>query len=157
MRRAIGGTMYPLRKRATVAALVVALAVTPILSGCSLQGIVQGATGGKVDLGGASMPAGFPSEVPVISGDVQFGGSVGDDSGRVYNVTIKAGGGSPIDAIKSQLEGAGFTNQTDIGGVTSDGGTLIYTSDAWGVLVVVGKDGSDWIASYTVTTADKGN
>jgi len=148
--------MSTLRKRiAAPIALVIALAIAPALSGCSISDIIQGATGGAVDVGGTSVPDGFPAEVPLVDGTVQFGGSVGDDTGRVFNVTIKVTGGNPYDGIKAALEGAGFTDNGTIGGSSAEGGTLIYTNDNWGVLVVVGKDGNDFVVNYTVTSTNQ--
>lgn len=153
--------MNTLRKRVVAPiAIALALAITPALSGCfanPIEGIIEGATGGDVDLGGNTIPEGFPTEVPVIDGEIQFGGSIAEGTSKVFNVTVKVSGDSPVDAIKSDLEGAGFTTQTEFSGDPNEGGTLIYTSDAWGVLVVVGKDpnGSDWIVNYTVTSAEQ--
>jgi hypothetical protein len=152
--------MNTMRKRITVPlAIVLALAITPALSGCfgnPLEQIIEGATGGDVDLGGKAIPDGFPTnEVPLIAGEIQFGGSIGTADAKVYNVTFKVTGASPVDAIKAQLEGAGFTTETEFSGDGAEGGTLIYTSPAWGVLVVVGKDSNAWIVNYTVSSADQ--
>ncbi len=151
--------MSTLRKRSTAAlAIVIALAITPALSGCfgnPIESIIEGATGGDVDLGGTSLPDGYPAtEVPVIPGEILFGGSLGNAEGKIYNVTIRVTDGTAIEAIKSQLEAAGFVSQGELGGATADGGTYIATTDKWGVLVVVSKDGdSGFIANYTVTSA----
>lgn len=151
--------MSTLRTRFTVpVAIIIAIAITPALAGCfgnPIESIIEGATGGQVDLGGTSVPDGFPNEVPLASGEVLFGGSLSDGTSKVFNVTMKVTGGSPVDAIKAQLEGAGLASQADIGGVTQDGGTLVYASDAWGVLVVIAKDGSDWTVNYTVTSSEQ--
>lgn len=138
-------------------AVALALVITPSLSGCfgnPIESIIEGATGGDVDLGGTSVPEGYPtSEVPLVSGEVLFGGSLGNADGKIFNVTIKVTGPEALDQIKTQLEGAGFTSQADLGD-TSAGGTYIASTDAWGVLVVVSEDGSNgWIANYTVTAA----
>jgi hypothetical protein len=152
--------MSTLRKSSTAAiAIVIALAITPALSGCfgnPIESIIEGATGGDVDLGGTTLPDGFPaSEVPVIPGEIVFGGSLGNDEGKVYNVTIKVADGLAIEQIKSQLEAAGFESQGEFGGATADGGTFIGTTDKWGVLVVVAKDGDNgFIANYTVSSAE---
>lgn len=151
--------MSTLRKRSTAAlAIVIALAITPALSGCfgnPIESIIEGATGGDVDLGGTSLPDGYPAtEVPVIPGEILFGGSLGNAEGKIYNVTIRVTDGTAIEAIRSQLEAAGFVSQGELGGATADGGTYIATTDKWGVLVVVSKDGdSGFIANYTVTSA----
>lgn len=152
--------MKSLRTRVTAPiAIALALLITPALSGCfgnPIEGIIEGATGGDVDLGGTSLPDGYPaSEVPVISGEILFGGAIGNDQGKVYNVTIKVADASALDAIKAQLEGVGFTSEAGFGGSTADGGTYIAKTDKWGVLVVVSQDGQNgFVANYTVTSAD---
>ena len=150
--------MSTMRKRVTVSiALLIALAVTPALSGCfgnPIESIIEGATGGDVDLGGAGIPDGYPTaEVPLIDGEVIYGASVGNEEGKVWNVTIKVADLSAIDAITAELEGAGFATQDGFGGATADGATGAFDNDKFGVLVVVTKDGDNgFVANYTVTT-----
>ncbi|MGX5681533.1 hypothetical protein [Schumannella luteola] len=147
--------MTTLRTRvAAPIALALAVAIAPALTGCfgnPVESIIEGATGGQVDLGGTTLPDGYPeAEVPIIDGEIVFGGSIGDASGAIYNVTVKVSGESAIDDIKAQLEGAGFTTQ--VGGDTTGGATYIGNTDAWGVLVVVSDSGDNgWVANYTVT------
>lgn len=148
--------MTTLRTRVTAPiAIILAISIAPALTGCfgnPVESIIEGATGGQVDLGGTTLPDGYPeAEVPVIDGEIVFGGALGDGSGAIYNVTVKVSGASAIDDIKAQLEGAGFTTQA--GGDTTGGATYIGNTDAWGVLVVVSEDGSNgWVANYTVTS-----
>lgn len=155
--------MTTLRTRFTVPiAIALALVITPALSGCfgnPLESIIEGATGGDVDLGGTSLPDGYPaSEVPLLNGDIVFGGSIGNEEGRVFNVTIKVAGAGAIDEIKAQLEGAGFVSQGEFSGSTAEGGSFIGTTDKWGVLVVVAQEGdSGFVANYTVTSAEATN
>jgi hypothetical protein len=148
--------MNTLRKRITVpVAIVLGLALAPALTGCfgnPIEQIIEGATGGDVDLGGASVPDGFPGEVPLIQGEVVFGASIGNDEGRVWNVTIKVAGAGAIEDIVAQLEGAGFTSTEGFGGSTAEGGTAILENASYGVLVVVSQDGENgFVANYTVT------
>lgn len=154
--------MSSTRKRITVPlAIVLALAVTPALSGCfgnPIQQIVEGATGGNVDLGGKSVPDGYPTtEVPLIQGEIVSGISLGNDTdGKVFNVVVKVSGLEAVDTIKSELEAAGLTANGDIGGTTDAGATLIYSSDKWGVLVLVASDKDNGtVANYTVTATQK--
>ncbi len=140
-------------------AIALALVLTPALSGCfgnPVEGIIEGVTGGDVDLGGTSVPEGYPvTEVPLASGEILFGGSIGNDEGKVFNVTIKVADASAIDAIKAQLEAAGFVSSGEFGGSNGEGGTYIASTDAWGVLVVVSQDGANgFVANYTVTSAN---
>lgn len=145
-------------KRFTVPlAIALALAITPALSGCfgnPIEQIVEGATGGDVSLPGQSVPDDFPKgEVPLIDGEVVFGLGIGGAEGKGWNVTIKVSGLDAADAIKSELESAGFTaNEAGIGGTTDDGATLLYANEKYNVLVFVSKDTDNgFIASYTVT------
>jgi hypothetical protein len=154
--------MSTMRKRVTVPLVIVlALAVTPALSGCfgnPIQQIVSGATGGNVDLGGKSVPDGYPTtEVPLIQGEIVSGIALGNDKdGKVFNVAVKVSGMDAVDTIKSELEGAGLTANGDIGGSTDAGATLVYSSDKWGVLVLVALDKENGtVANYTVTPATK--
>ena len=140
-------------------AIVIALAMAPALSGCfgnPIEGIIEGATGGQVDLGGTTIPDGFPSsEVPIASGEIIFGGSLGSADAQVFNVTVRVPNAQAIDDIKAELEAAGFESQVEFAGSTEEGGTFIGNTAAWGVLVVVAKDGENgFIASYTVTSAN---
>lgn len=137
-------------------AIVLAVGMTPMLAGCfgnPVETIIEGATGGEVDLGGTSIPDGFPAEVPVIDGEIVFGAGVGSGADKIYNVTVRVSDGTAIDQIKTELEAAGFVSQADTGDA-SGGGTYIGSTDAWGVLVVVSDSGADgWVANYTVTPA----
>jgi hypothetical protein len=148
--------MY-LRKRLAVStALALSLLLAPALAGCSaIEGIIEGATGGQVDLGGQSVPADFPSAVPLASGQVIFGLSAGKDGEKVWNVTIKVESGA-FASISDQLTGAGFT-LAEGSEAANDGNGGLFTSDAYSVLVVVSEDaGSNGtVANYTVTTVTK--
>lgn len=149
--------MTTLSKRYSVPiAIVIALAITPALSGCfgnPIANIINGATGGHVELPGKSVPADFPKDVPLISGDVIYGLGLKSSDGQGWNVTIKVSDVNAFDTIKSELEGAGFTTNDTIGGTTSDGATGTFASDKYGVVVVVSKDGNNgFVANYTVTT-----
>lgn len=137
----------------TVLALAAAALLLPGLTGCTgnpLETLVEGATGGNVDLGGSSVPQGFPTEVPLYEGEVLYGIAVGDGAGKAFNVTVRVPDAAAADQIRTQLEGAGFTL---IGGSapTSRSGAA-YDGANWGAVVVVTEDGSNgWVANYTVT------
>lgn len=147
----------PKRRISASIAVVLALGVTPALSGCfgnPIENIVEQATGGQVDLGGKEIPEGFPSEVPVVSGDVQFGIAAGEGDQRGYNVTILAGQESPLGGIETALKDAGFELQLQ--GTDSDGeGTVIFTSDTWVGGVIVAKTDDGYTANYTVAPASE--
>ncbi|MBX3098368.1 MAG: hypothetical protein KF761_02205 [Salinibacterium sp.] len=145
-------------KRFTVPlAIVLALVITPSLSGCfgnPLEQIVEGATGGNVSLPGGNVPDDFPkSEVPLYNGEVVFGLGVGNTDGKAWNVTVKVPSLDAANDIKKQLEDAGFVaNESGIGGTTDQGATLVYGNDKYSVLVIItGKSGDGFVASYTVS------
>lgn len=149
--------MPTLRNRFTVPlAIAMTLVTAPLLAGCfggnPIENIIEGATGGDVDLPGNQVPSDFPSEVPLIDGEVVFALGVGDENGKVYTITVKVSGMDAIDQITSELEAAGFTSSFDVD--TSDGGgaTAIYENDTWGVLVTVTEDSDNgFTATYIVT------
>ncbi|GAA3748800.1 hypothetical protein GCM10022239_25210 [Leifsonia bigeumensis] len=144
------------RKRLAVStAIALSLVLAPALAGCSaIEGIIENATGSQVDLGGQSVPADFPSEVPLATGEVVFGLSADKDGEKVWNVTIKVSAGA-FEGISDELTGAGFTLAEGSKEVNNGSGGL-FTSDKYSVLVVVSDDGSNGtLANYTVTTVTK--
>ncbi|WP_345764083.1 hypothetical protein [Diaminobutyricibacter sp. McL0608] len=146
--------MYSVRRHLAVPlAILLALGLAPAVSGCAnVEGIVKNVTGGHVDIGGNKVPSDFPSAVPLYKGDIVFGASVGGDDKKVWNVTVKVPDATASADIEKQLTDAGFTGSFK--GADGDANTGTFTSDAYGVLVVVtsaGKNG--WVANYTVTTA----
>lgn len=150
--------MSAIRKRYTAPlAIVLALAITPALAGCfggnPVENIVEGAIG---DLGGNSVPDGFPTEVPLIDGEVMLGYTLGASAtDRVFTVGIKVADLSAMDTIRSQLVAAGFE---DLGINTADEDVVggVFGNESWGILVGVGKDGSNgFVATYQVSTVPK--
>ena len=141
------------------AAIVLSLAITPMLTACGnpVQGIINNVTGGNVDLGGAQLPKDFPKEVPLASGAVIFGAGLGNDEGKVWNVTIKVADASALDGITKQLTDAGFTTDAS-GDASGDATTGVFNKDPYGVLVIVSKDDKNgFVANYTVTFTKPGS
>jgi hypothetical protein len=141
------------RRITTAIAIASALVFAPMLSGCgALEGIIEQATGGEVDVSMGSLPDGWPDEVPVIDGQILVGGSADTDDGTPgWNVTIKVESEAVFDEIAAQLTDAGF-EPVDAGEL--DGGDTItsgaFKNANYGVLVAVtGADGN-FVANYTV-------
>lgn len=136
-----------------------------LLSGCSLiPG--HGGTGinipGVGSFGSGKLPSSWPKEVPVISGDVLTGASIGNANskdGQGWNATIKVKDASAYGQIKTQLTGAGFKVDSEPDPGDDQGGTGTFETSKFDVLVVVTKtdDKTGWVANYTVTTADSTN
>lgn len=151
--------MSTMTRRLTVPlALVVALAVTPALAACAgnpIENLIEGATGGQVDLGGTTIPADFPAEVPLFSGDIVNVTGLGKDAEKIWNVSIVVPDGLAFDTIASQLQAAGFEGGSIVA-ATADGGTGVFTGANYGVFLVVTKDGNGgFVANYTITTTSK--
>lgn len=141
-------------RRIASIAIAVALLTAPVLSGCAnspIQGSVESSNGAEVDLGGANVPDDFPAKVPLIDGEVLSGGSIGNDQGKVWNVSVRVDDASALSDIELELADAGFETRAQASG--ENGGTLISDNDdEFTVLVVVSRDGSDFVANYTVTS-----
>ncbi|MBX3091414.1 MAG: hypothetical protein KF801_02785 [Cryobacterium sp.] len=148
------------RKRILVpAAIVLSLTLAPMLTACGnpIQGLVNQVTGGGVDLGGASLPKDFPKEVPLASGSVIFGAGLGNDDGKVWNVTIKVSDGKAMDGIAKQLTDAGFESVAS-GDASNESTTGAFSKDPYGVIVVVTSDDKGgFVANYTVTYTKPGS
>ena len=133
-------------------ALATALLLAPALAGCSIEDLVNQATGGEVNLSIGSLPDGWPAEVPVIDGEIVGGGTADSEDGTPgWNALIKVDDESAFDEIAAQLEDAGFES-VDAGQL--DGGDNLtsgaYQNGNYGVFVAVtGADGN-FVANYTV-------
>lgn len=146
--------MRSTRTRAALAASV-AMIGSIAIAGCSASPVEQlvrggveqaaeGATGGDVSLGGR-LPAGFPSEVPLIEGEIGFGGSSGDAENAGWIVTIESEAADPVGDASRKLEAAGFTSDGTFG---ADSGTFASYRNEQYAVVVAGETGA---IVYTVT------
>jgi hypothetical protein len=154
--------MSTMRRRIAIPlALVLAVSSVPVLTGCfgnPIQGAINAATGGKVNLGGGgSLPADFPKSVPVYSGKIISALGLGSGKKEIWNVTVQIPGSDAGNSIKSDLEKAGF--KVDESGTSDAGDSLVADNKTYGLLVVTSKDTSKgyWIANYTVTPDDSSN
>ena len=125
------------------------------LTGCSI--ISNFLPGGSGELPGGvvpgqSVPADFPSDVPLIDGDVLLGLAIdGNDGEKAWNVTIKVDGIEAFETIKTQLTDAGFEYREV--GANDTGATGGFTKEPYSVVLVVSSDQDSWAANYTVTKA----
>ncbi|MBC7591809.1 MAG: hypothetical protein H7226_12330 [Salinibacterium sp.] len=139
------------RLRILIAVLLVA-AVVPTLAACSLnpvESIIEQATGGDVDLGGAALPEGFPTEVPLVDGEILFGGGMTAEATQVWNVTIRVTDAAAFETVTTQLTDAGFVTSDMIGGTTDAGSAGTFQSNNYNVSVLVST--TDTTVNYTVT------
>jgi hypothetical protein len=149
--------MGGMRQRIAIpAAILLGLVAVPALAGCSgnpVQNVVKNATGGKVDIGGTSVPSDFPREIPLYKGSVDSADAIGGAKDRIWNVTIRAADGSVLNGIKRGLAAAGFTVELE-GPKGKAGATLIADDAKYGVLIALVTSGKHDEVNYTVTTKD---
>jgi hypothetical protein len=141
------------RKPLALALAGAVIIAAPLLGGCSLVNqFLPGGDGIGGVIPGQGVPADFPSEVPLIDGEVVLGLSVpGDNGEKAWNVTIKVSGADAFETIKGQLTDAGFEYQEL--GSNDQSTTGAFTKEPYGVVVVVTQADGDWTANYTVTNA----
>lgn len=135
------------------------LVASPLLSGCSLiNNFLPNGAGGGIPTGVVpmqSVPDDFPSDVPLVDGEVVLGLSLpGKNGDKAWNVTIKVADANAFDDITTQLTDAGFEYQEL--GSNDQGSSGAFTKDPYTVLVVVSSDKDEWTANYTVTDAETG-
>lgn len=149
--------MISTRTRVTVPiAIALALLAGPVLTGCSVQNLVNQATGGKVNLPGKSIPKDFPSDIPLVKGTVVLGMGVNDgDKGKGWNVTINVSGDNPYEGAAKQLEDAGYKSQGLVAPATDQGGTAAFGNGTYTIVMVVAKNDKDWTVNYTVGSESK--
>jgi hypothetical protein len=139
--------------RRLAAGLVLALLAFPALTACSvIETTIEQLTGGEVEIGGNSVPADFPAEIPLAPGEVLNGSSATKDDVKVWNVAIKVADGVGFDAIAAELEAAGFAPSPDVGSETADGRAGLYANENYSVLLsMTTQEVIGTIANYTVT------
>jgi hypothetical protein len=140
---------HPIR---VVSALAVAGLTATLMAGCigpigdlanrGAEEAVESATGGDVSLGG-ELPAGFPSEVPLLDGEISF--SAGSGGAEGWIVTIDPSVSDALAAATAALESGGFAPEAAFEGV--DLGAKIYSDGTYLVLL----SGDDQAVMYTVT------
>jgi hypothetical protein len=147
------------RAIAVPVALVVALALAPTLAGCfgnPVEGIVKGVSGGKVDVGGTTIPSDFPKSVPLYKGTIVSVAALGSEKQKIFNIGISVPGPDAMNEIKKQLTAAGFKTEV-AGNVGKVGASLVTEDKDYGVAVLLAKTGKGYQANYTVTPVDQSN
>lgn len=113
--------------------------------------VVEGMTGGEMDIEFDALPAGFPEEVPLVSTNVVSGmkvsGEDGAGDGFVVSVIVDRDPQTVAEDVKESF--ADWEEITAWSEVSHGGG---YTNENWGVIVgVVGGDSDqDTVVGYTV-------
>lgn len=143
------------RLRAVALTLGLGLLVAPALSGCIpsvddlvgglvQQGIEAGleqATG--LDYSSGTLPADFPSDVPLIEGELVGGVGVNNDDGtKGWAVVIETD--RTVDDVKALLESAGFAEITGLAdsGMSFDG-FIAFENDRYTVTAIFAPGDGD--------------
>lgn len=148
-------------------AAMMAVGITPLLAACfnplqsaveqAAQNAAENALGGDIDLnldgGGASLPADWPGEVPVISGTIESSIRLGSGADQTWSVTVTVDNADQAwSSIKSEFESAGFV--TDFESVSSDGSMGSFSDGSYSAIVSIGDNGSGGLAAtYVVSMA----
>lgn len=146
-------------------AVALGLASVPLLAGCNPAQVIQDAAGNAVkeavkdatgvDIATGSLPEGWPSSVPVVSGEIQQGGSIDLGGGMTYEVSIKVTDtAAALAEIRQQMSAAGFTADLD-----EDTDLLysgVFSNAEHSVVVTMSKTGKDDTVSYVVAPAVTG-
>lgn len=142
----------PLLHARVLATIALALLGGTLLTGCTAEaaqnavnGAVQGATNGDVSLGGA-LPAGWPTEVPIVDGEILFASAQKGDK-RSWTVTVKATAADPVAEATRTLTASGFVAGSDVSATVGSAGLVSMKNDHYAVLVAGNADG----LLYTVT------
>ena len=136
-------------------AVLAVLAIGPALAGCSdeavqgaVNGAVQGATDGDVSLGG-TLPDGWPTEIPVIDGEIKFGAGNTTNGDQGWVVTVASAAADPLADAKQKLVDAGFEPDTGNSANVGDVGVAALKSATYAVTIAGTPDG----VLYTVAPA----
>lgn len=140
------------RRRAPLL-VAAALAVMLPLGGCSqLDEIFAAPTGSDVEFGSGSLPGDFPADVPLVEGEVDFGGKVTSGGEQIWNAVLVSADPNALTTIQGQFQGAGFaaTEVTE----TAAGSAITFSRDAFTVFVLVAPQEDATVhVDYTVTQA----
>ena len=152
--------MTATRKIATLAlggALM--LGVAPGLVACSTAGqLVQDAVGGAVkdatgldvNLGGKTLPEGFPAEIALVGGEIAQSGSLGLGTEHVWTVGVTVSDlTAGFEEAKTKLLDAGFT-ATAAGAEGLNAG--LFSNAAYSVMLTATEDATGKTVTYVVTS-----
>ena len=136
-------------------AVLAVLAIGPALAGCSdeavqgaVNGAVQGATDGDVSLGG-TLPDGWPTEIPVIDGEIKFGAGNTTNGDQGWVVTVASAAADPLADAEQKLVDAEFEPDTGNSANVGDVGVAALKSATYTVTIAGTPDG----VLYTVAPA----
>ncbi len=142
------------KTRAAAAALALPLLLG--LSACNLipvpevnvdetvEELVEGSTGGGVDVETGEVPASFPDDIPLVEGEVIAGVAIpgSNGAGESWQVTIRVADEAAAQEAAQLLRDAGF-QEAPFGFADADHLVVITTQAS--------PDGNGWTVAYIVT------
>lgn len=145
------------------ATLALVAGATLSLSGCfgnPLENLAQGganeviknATGQDVKIGGQSLPGDFPSQIPIVEGEILLGTAVNSDDDRGWMLSIKANDPSAFKKLQSQLVDAGFEES-----ILTEGSNpmAVYQGHGYNVIISTDLSDDDNLVGYIVSKVEE--
>ena len=144
-------------------AIALGLAAVPVLTACNPAQIVADVAGDAVkdavkdatgvDVSTGALPDGWPTSVPVVSGDVVAGGSFDSGQGMSYEAVINVSDpAAAVAQLKEQMTSGGFSATSEM---DTDGSFIgNYSNGEWTVAVFIGSTAGQATATYTVLAAN---
>lgn len=110
-----------------------------------------GGDGLDINLGGKSLPKDFPSQVPLVKGDIVSAGSITADGETIWTVQMMVKDASVFDQVRAQMAQAGFEEDFVTDGEYRMGS---FTGNGYGTLVTVSESNGQVSISYMVGSED---
>ena len=135
------------------------LGVAPALAACStaeqlvqdaVGTAVKDATGLDVNVGGKTLPEGFPAEITIVSGEISQSGSLGLGTEQVWTVGVTVSDlTAGFQEARTKLLDAGFTSTAAAAEEFNAG---IFSNATYSVMVSATEDATGKTVTYVVTS-----
>lgn len=99
-----------------------------------------------------SLPSGFPTEIPVVEGNIEAGTQVSQDGKSMWSVVVSIPStAGVVDQITAAMTAAGFSTVYSSSTEGAEGG--MFDNASYSVIVALSKNptADNFIASYIVT------
>lgn len=110
---------------------------------------------GTTTVGDGEVPPDFPSDFPLVDGEVTFAQSLDTGDATTWTVLVTAAGdpAAITEQVLGQLESGGYAvdQAGELSSEEDSGGSLLAEKDDVSALVVVAQEGGDVAVTYSVT------
>lgn len=115
--------------------------------------IVEGLSGGKMDIEFKSLPAGFPADIPLASNNVVLGTKIAGDEGEGDGFVVSVAVDADPATVAAQVK-ADFADWEELSSWNDTVQTGGFTNADWGVFIGVlpGDSDADSIVGYTIVS-----